>query len=63
VYYGPRGFFKWYMPSAVQHGDHEAASLSGWGTGDLLSLLLDARAQDGSPAVSEVEAHDEVGLL
>ena len=51
------------MPSAVQHGDHEAASLSGWGTGDLLSLLLDARAQDGSPAVSEVEAHDEVGLL
>lgn len=33
-----------------------------WGTGDLLSLLIAAKNQDGTPAFSPVEVHDEVRL-
>ena len=32
----------------------------GYGTGDLLTLLLEAKHEDGRPAFSEQEVHDEV---
>ena len=32
----------------------------GYGTGDLLTLLLEAKHEDGRPAFSKQEVHDEV---
>ncbi len=31
-----------------------------WGSGDLLSLLIATKKQDGTPAFSPAEVHDEV---
>lgn len=42
--------------------EQEAESHKDWGTGDLLSLLIAAKGQDGTPAFSPAEVHDEARL-